>query len=165
MSENHGGDFYACHDHGDVDLLVGANSIDAARQSMGEDALVEAHQGIHRLVLGRGSPVSVHGQVSQERFDLRFGGEEVLVRPHAMETDEPYDPIHIGVLGVNGVVVETEHLSDFIEEFWLLTCRRVRHTRSPLWRPEIADNAPGAKLPENLTNITLSGQNGQLING
>jgi hypothetical protein len=34
-----------------------------------------------------------------------------------VETDEPYDPIHIGSLGVNGVVVETEHLADFIAEF------------------------------------------------
>jgi hypothetical protein len=42
---------------------------------------------------------------------------EVLTRPHAVETDEPYDPIPIGSLGVNGVVVETEHLADFIAEF------------------------------------------------
>jgi hypothetical protein len=98
---------------------------------MVEDALVEEHQGIHRPVLGRGSDVSVHGQVRQERFDLRFGGEEVLARPHAMETDEPYDPIHIGALGVHGVVVETEHLADFIEEFGWLTSRRVRLRRSP----------------------------------
>jgi hypothetical protein len=34
-----------------------------------------------------------------------------------VETGEPYDPLHIGALGVNGVVVETEHLADFIEEF------------------------------------------------
>jgi hypothetical protein len=135
-----GGDFCAGHDYGDVDLLVGANGMDAALQRMVKDALVEEHQGIHRLVLGRGSDVSVYGQVSQERFDLRFGGEEVLAQPHAVETDEPYDPLHIGSLGVNGVVVETEYLSDFIEEFGLLTSRRVRHTRSPSWRPEIADN-------------------------
>jgi len=28
--------------------------------------------------------VSMHGQVSQERLDLRFGGAEVLARPHAV---------------------------------------------------------------------------------
>ena len=64
------------------------------------------------------------------------------MRPHAVETDEPHDdlkevvggrsgnrPIHIGSLGVNGVVVQnerrnfslrpilTEPLSHFIEEF------------------------------------------------
>ena len=81
-------------------------------------------------MLGRGSDVSVHGQVSQERFDLRFGGEAVLARPYAVETDEPYDPIPLGALGGHGVVMEAEPLSDFIEEFWWLTSRRVRHRRS-----------------------------------
>jgi hypothetical protein len=47
------------------------------------------------------------------------GGEEALVRPHAMETDEPYDPSHRGALGVHGAVVVTKYLSDFIEEFGL----------------------------------------------
>ena len=32
----------------------------------------------------------MHGQVSQKRFALRFGGEKVLARPHAVETDEMY---------------------------------------------------------------------------
>ena len=66
---------------------------------------------------------------------------------------------------MNGVVVETEHITDFIEEFWLLTSRRVRHIRAPFWRLEIADKRHWAKLPENPANITLSRQNGQLING
>ena len=35
---------------------------------------------------------------------------------HAVETDEPYNPLHSGALGVNGGVVETEYLSHFIEE-------------------------------------------------
>jgi len=46
------GDFFAGHDHGDVDLLGGAYGIDAALQGVIEDALVEEHQGIHGLVLG-----------------------------------------------------------------------------------------------------------------
>ena len=56
-------------------------------------------------------------------------------------------------------------LSDFIEEFGLLTARRVRHIRSPSWRPETDNNRYGAKLPENPANIELSGQNSKLING
>jgi hypothetical protein len=62
---------------------------------------------------------------------------------------------------MNGVVVEAEHRADFIEEFWLLTSRRVRHIRSPLWRLEIAGNKHKAQLPENSANITLSRQNGK----
>jgi hypothetical protein len=48
-----------------------------------------------------------------------------------METDEPHDPLHIGALGVNGILVETEHIADFIEELWLLTSRYVQHIRFP----------------------------------
>ena len=142
-----------CHDHGDGDLLVGAHGIDAALQRMIEDALVEEHQGIHGLVLGRGRDVSVHGQVGQERLDLGFGGEEVFARPHAVEPDEPYDPLHRGALGVDGVVVQTEHLSHVIEAFGLLRSRRGRQRIPPWWCPEIADNRHRAKLLETQSNI------------
>ena len=63
-----------------------------------------------------------------------------------------------GALGMNGIVVETEHLTDFIKEFWLLTPHRVRHNRSPSWCFEIADNRHGTKLIENSENDTLSGK-------
>jgi hypothetical protein len=46
-----------------------------------------------------------------------IGGEEVFARPHAVETDEADDPLHPRALGVHGVVVETEHRSDFSKEF------------------------------------------------
>jgi len=102
-------------------MKIGANGIDAVLQRMVEDALVKEDQGIHRLVLGSGSDVCVYGEVGQERFDLGFGGEEGLTGPHAVETNKPHDPVHVGSLGVNRVVVQTEYLSDLIEEFWLLT--------------------------------------------
>jgi hypothetical protein len=44
----------------------------------------------------------------------------VLTEPHAVETNKPHDPVDIESLGVNGVVVQTEYLSDLIEEFWML---------------------------------------------
>jgi hypothetical protein len=103
---------------------VGAHGIDTALQRMAEDTLVEKHQRIHRLVLGRSSDVAVHGQIRQERFNLRLGGVEVLTRPHAVKPDEADDPLHIGTLGMNGIVLEAEHVTDFIKQFWLLTsCR------------------------------------------
>ena len=45
----------------------------------------------------------------------------MLTGPHAMETNKPHDPAHIGSLGMNGVVVQAEYLSDLIKEVWLLT--------------------------------------------
>jgi hypothetical protein len=121
-----GGDFFACHDHGDVDLLVGAHGIDVARQSMGEDARVEEHQGIHGLVLSGGHDVSMHCQVGQERLDPGFSGEEVFARPQAVETDASHDPLHRGSLRVHGVVVQTEHLSHVSEAFGVWISRRGR---------------------------------------
>jgi hypothetical protein len=59
----------------------------------------------------------MHRQVGQEGLDLGFGGEKVFARPHAVETDESYDPLHRGSLCMPGVVVQTEHLSHVIEEF------------------------------------------------
>jgi len=66
---------------------------------------------------------------------------------------------------VNGVVLKTEHLTDFIEEFrWLTSCC-ITPISSPLWHPESIDYRHRAKLPENPTNIALSGQKGMLIDG
>jgi hypothetical protein len=75
-----------------------------------------------------------------------------------VEPDESDDPLHIGTLGVNGVMVETEHPTDIIEEFRLLTSLRVRHIRSLYWPLEIVDKKYEANLPENSMNIILSGQ-------
>ena len=76
-----------------------------------------------------------------------------------VETDEPDNPLHIGAFGVNRVVVETEYLTDFIEELCVdfLLHPAYQDSVITLW---IADNRHRAKLPKNLANITLSGQNG-----
>ncbi len=46
-----------------------------------------------------------------------FGGEKIFTRPHAVETNAPYNPLHLGSLGVHGVVGETAHLADVIKEY------------------------------------------------
>jgi hypothetical protein len=66
---------------------------------------------------------------------------------------------------MDGVVVETEYRTDFLEEFWWLTSHGVRHISTPSPCPEHGDNGHRAKLPENSSNITLSGQNDKIING
>jgi len=82
-----------------------------------------------------------------------------------VEPGEPSDPLYIGALSMDGVVVEPEHRVDFLEEFWWLTSYRIRHIRSLSCRPAILDNRRQANLPENSTNIALSGQNDKLISG
>jgi hypothetical protein len=59
---------------------------------------------------------------------------------------------------MNEVVVEMEHLADFIEEVWQLTSHRVTHIRFPSSCLQLTDNGHWGKMPENPTNIALSGQ-------
>jgi hypothetical protein len=47
-----------------------------------------------------------------------------------VEPDEPDDPLHVGALNMNGIVVEPKHVPDFIQEFWLLTSCGRRHIKS-----------------------------------
>lgn len=113
-----GGDFVARHHDGDVDFLGGAHGIDTVLQRLLEDALVQKDQGIHGLVLGRRRHVALDGQMGEKRLDLGFGGEEVVTRPHGVEPDEADDPLDVGALRVERVVVQPEHLADVIQEFW-----------------------------------------------
>jgi hypothetical protein len=73
----------------------------------------------------------MHGQIRQERLNLRCGGEEVRARSPTVKADEPHDPVYIGPLGMNGIMVEVEDIADFIEQFWLLTSGGVRSMRAP----------------------------------
>jgi hypothetical protein len=47
---------------------------------------------------------------------IAFDDAEVNARPPAVVPDESDDPLHRGVLGVRGVVIQTEHLSPLIAE-------------------------------------------------
>ena len=40
----------------------------------------------------------MYGEVGQERFDLGFGGEEVLTGPHAVETNKPHNRVDVIVV-------------------------------------------------------------------
>jgi len=62
--------------------------------------------------------------MSQEDFDLGFRRKEIIARTHAVEADKTHDPVHIGTLGMNRVVMEAQILTDLIEKFrrfWFLT--------------------------------------------
>jgi hypothetical protein len=59
------------------------------------------HEGISEPAHGAGRPRHAPTPRS-EGFNFGFSGDKVVARPHAMETDEPYDPIRIQALGVHG---------------------------------------------------------------
>jgi hypothetical protein len=60
--------------------------------------------------------MAVHGQVREERLEVRFRREAVVAGPHAVETEVAHDPLQGGSLGRNRVVVQAEHRSDLIEK-------------------------------------------------
>jgi hypothetical protein len=127
--------------------------------------LYKEHQGIHGLVLGGSSDVSMHRQVGQEGLARGFGGEEICARPQAVDTDESYDPLPSGALRVPGVMVHTEQLSPVVAQVGWWLSRRGRQLILPWWRPQIADHTHRAHLPDKPAHIALSGHHGKLING
>jgi len=98
-------------------------------------------------------------------LDSLVDDAEVNARPPAVEPDESDDPLRRGVLGVHGVVMQTEHLSPLIAECGWWISRRGRHIILSQWYSEIADNRHRAKLLEKQSNMALLEHNSQLING
>jgi hypothetical protein len=82
---------------------------------------------MHSLVLGGWCDILVYRQMREEDFDFGFGREQILPGAHLVKMSEPGNPVHIGSLGVDGIVVKTEHLSDFLQEFGRLTFGDGRH--------------------------------------
>ena len=109
---------------------------------------VEAPQVLHGLVLGCGSDVSMHGQVRQERCDPGIGGEEVVVRPLAVTMDESDDPLPREALGVDGIMVQTEHRSHVMEACGLWISRRVRPMTPPWGALRSLITSLGQKCPK-----------------
>jgi hypothetical protein len=102
---------------------------------MVEDAFVEKHQGIHGLVLGRGGDLALHGEVSEECLNLGFGGQEVGAGLHPVEADESSDPLHIGALGMDGVMMETEDPPDILDQGRWRTVWCVSHKKNAVLAP------------------------------
>jgi hypothetical protein len=79
----------------------------------GTHFLVQKHQRVERLVLRRGGHLPLHGQIRQKPLDFR--------RPHfprmtfAMEENKAFDPLHVSVLGSNGIMFDSDHFSDLIQ--------------------------------------------------
>jgi hypothetical protein len=67
--------------------------------------------------LGGSGYVALHGQVGQEPLDLRFA--HFLGVPLAMKQDVAPDPIHVGLLGADAVVLEADFCTNLIEQFGL----------------------------------------------
>ena len=103
--------------------------------------------------------------VGQKLHNILSGGGKTGSRSHGMERAESDNPYRLGVFSLKSTKAKTEHLLQLIKEFVLAHSRRNRHRIIPWGYLEHTDNKYRAKLPENLVNIILSGQNCLLING
>ncbi len=79
-----------------------------------EHFLVEEEEGAEGLVLGRGSDIQVHGEVSEKRFDL--GPAKLAGVALVMEKDIAGDPAQVRAFGMQGVMLAAQGLPDLIEE-------------------------------------------------
>jgi hypothetical protein len=68
------------------------------------------------LVLRRRCHTAVGGQVAQEQLHLGLGGLEVFPRAHLVELDVAPDPVAIGPLGADGVVLEPHDFPNLVEQ-------------------------------------------------
>jgi hypothetical protein len=81
-----------------------------------EHLAIEEQEGAEGLVLGGGGDVCLDGQVGQECFHL--GGAHFDRVAHVVEKDVAFDPANVGLLGADGVVLETDGVADLSSSFF-----------------------------------------------
>jgi hypothetical protein len=73
------------------------------------------------LVLGGRCNILVDCQIGKKSFDLGCGTKWILAGMHLVALGEPDDPIDVGALSVDRIVVNTEELTHLIQQFGPLT--------------------------------------------
>ena len=76
---------------------------------------VEEKKCAEGLVLGGGGHVALHGQMGEEGFHLC--GAHVLGVALVVEKDVAFDPVDVGLLGADGVVLQADDVANLIEQF------------------------------------------------
>ena len=69
------------------------------------------------MVLGGWSDISVHSEVGKGCLYFRLRRKEIATGPHAVETDIAHEPVDVGSLGVNRIMLNPENLSALIGKF------------------------------------------------
>jgi len=105
-------------DGGQMLRLFGAQGLDGGIEFPAEHLAVEEEEGGEGLVLGGGGDMFLDGQVGEKGFDLL--GAHLFGVALVVEEDEAADPVHIGFLGADGVVLAADDLAHDIEQLFLL---------------------------------------------
>jgi hypothetical protein len=75
---------------------------------------IQEENGVQRLVLGRSGDIAADGEVSEERAEMLRA--ELAGMTFAMKEDVAANPVQIGLLGANAVVLDTDDVAHLIEQ-------------------------------------------------
>ena len=115
---DHAPDLIAGQDDGQAPGLLGPHGVDGFRiQVLPEHLAVEKEEGVQGLVLGRGRHVPIYGQVREKLLDL--GGAHLARVAFVVKEDEAPDPTDVGLFGAGRVVLDSDGLTDAVEQFLL----------------------------------------------
>jgi hypothetical protein len=93
-----------------------ANALDVDKFELPiERLLVEEEQSAESLVLGGGRNVGINGEMSEECGDLWLA--HLVGVAFSVEEDEAANPIDVGLLGADAVMLDPQVPADAIEEF------------------------------------------------
>jgi hypothetical protein len=71
---------------------------------------------VERLVLGRGGHLPLHRQISKKRLDFRLSASQIFPAAHPMELHVALDPIQVGSLRMDGIMMQPQDRSYLIEQ-------------------------------------------------
>jgi hypothetical protein len=77
------------------------------------------------------SDILVYGQMGKKSFNFRFRREQLFAGAHVVVVGKPDDPVDIGSLGVDGIVLNPEDPTDLFQELGRLTFEWGRHSIFP----------------------------------
>jgi hypothetical protein len=94
----------------------------------GEYLLIKKYQRVHGLVLGGGCDVRMDGQMGEESFDLRFGGDEMISAFHLVKVDVAFDPMQVSPFRLKRIVMDSEVSPGLIDKTRRIRCGHINVT-------------------------------------
>ena len=95
---------------------VGADDIGWEDDLFLENVFVQELDGAERLVLGRGSNLTLVGKVGD--VGLNFFGTHILWMALLVKENEACDPLDVGLFGAIGIMFDADGFADKIEQFF-----------------------------------------------
>ena len=102
-----------CQHGGQAFGLSGAQRVNWRARVLPEHSPVQEEQSAEGLILGGGRHVLCDGQMGEESFDLCATHLPGMLL--VMKEDKAPDPVHVGLFGMDGVMLEPDDLTHLID--------------------------------------------------